>query len=161
MTLHHIAADGWSQGLLWRELGTLYAAYARGQPSPLPELPLQYADFAVWQKAWLQGAGARAAVGLLAEPTAGPRAAGVAHGPPAAAATIVSGASRDFAVCRRGLAGQLRQLGRPQERDVAHDVAGRVPDAAGALQRAGGHRRRIADRRPAAGRVGTPRSASS
>jgi amino acid adenylation domain-containing protein len=55
LTLHHVAADGWSLSLLWRELGTLYAAFSQGQPSPLPELPLRYADFAVWQRDWLRG----------------------------------------------------------------------------------------------------------
>ncbi|CAG0934561.1 nonribosomal peptide synthetase DhbF [Thermoflexales bacterium] len=55
LTLHHIAADGWSMGVLLKELATLYAAYSAGQPSPLPELPIQYADFAYWQRAWLSG----------------------------------------------------------------------------------------------------------
>ena len=54
-TLHHITSDGWSMGVLNRELGVLYEAFANGQPSPLPELPIQYADFAVWQREWLQG----------------------------------------------------------------------------------------------------------
>jgi amino acid adenylation domain-containing protein len=54
LTLHHIVADGWSIGILLRELVALYAAFCLGQPSPLPELPLQYADFAVWQRQWLQ-----------------------------------------------------------------------------------------------------------
>jgi hypothetical protein len=54
-TMHHIASDGWSMGVLNRELGVLYEAFARGQPSPLAELPIQYADFAVWQRGWLQG----------------------------------------------------------------------------------------------------------
>jgi hypothetical protein len=54
-TMHHIASDGWSMGVLNRELGVLYEAFARGQPSPLAELPIQYADFAVWQREWLQG----------------------------------------------------------------------------------------------------------
>jgi thioesterase domain-containing protein len=49
-TLHHIIADGWSKGLLLRELGQLYAAFATGKPSPLPELPLQFADYAQWQQ---------------------------------------------------------------------------------------------------------------
>lgn len=53
--IHHIIADGWSMGVLIRELGELYVAYASGQLSPLPELPIQYADFAVWQRQWLQG----------------------------------------------------------------------------------------------------------
>ncbi len=55
LTLHHIASDGWSLGVLVREVTALYAAYAQGEPSPLPELPVQYADFAVWQHSWLHG----------------------------------------------------------------------------------------------------------
>ena len=55
LTIHHIAADGWSLGVLYRELSTLYGVQAGGQASRLPELPLQYADFAVWQRHWLQG----------------------------------------------------------------------------------------------------------
>ena len=55
LTLHHIVTDGWSMGVLLRELAALYAAFARGRPSPLPELPVQYADFAVWQRRWLAG----------------------------------------------------------------------------------------------------------
>ena len=55
LTLHHIVADGWSMGVLLRELATLYAAFAAGRPSPLPELPIQYADFALWQRRWLDG----------------------------------------------------------------------------------------------------------
>ncbi len=56
MTLHHIVSDGWSQGILVRELGALYAAAAAGRPSPLPPLAIQYADFAVWQRRALSGA---------------------------------------------------------------------------------------------------------
>ncbi|MBW8873686.1 MAG: non-ribosomal peptide synthase/polyketide synthase [Acidobacteria bacterium] len=55
LTMHHVASDGWSMGLLVREVTALYAAFAQGQPSPLPELPVQYADFAVWQRSWLHG----------------------------------------------------------------------------------------------------------
>jgi len=55
LTLHHIAADGWSMGVLVRELTQLYTAYRQGQPSPLPNLPIQYADFAAWQRSYLQG----------------------------------------------------------------------------------------------------------
>ncbi|MBO0800030.1 MAG: non-ribosomal peptide synthetase, partial [Blastocatellia bacterium] len=54
-TLHHIISDGWSMGVLAREMGTLYEAFANGRPSPLPELQIQYADFAQWQRQWLQG----------------------------------------------------------------------------------------------------------
>jgi len=53
--LHHIVADGWSLGVLVQELGALYRAFAAGEPSPLPPLPVQYADYAVWQRQWLDG----------------------------------------------------------------------------------------------------------
>jgi hypothetical protein len=56
MTMHHIVSDGWSIGLLFRELGAIYEAFAGGKSSPLPPLPIQYADFAVWQREALQGA---------------------------------------------------------------------------------------------------------
>ncbi|HSS51912.1 MAG TPA: amino acid adenylation domain-containing protein, partial [Thermoanaerobaculia bacterium] len=55
LTMHHIVSDGWSMGILVREVTALYAAMAEGRPSPLPELPVQYADFAVWQHSWLHG----------------------------------------------------------------------------------------------------------
>jgi acyl transferase domain-containing protein/acyl carrier protein len=56
LTMHHIVSDGWSLGLLIREVGTLYRALLEGRPSPLPALPIQYADFAVWQSRWLDAA---------------------------------------------------------------------------------------------------------
>ena len=54
-TVHHIVFDGWSAGILVSEIGALYSACRDGQPSPLPELPVQYADFTQWQSGWLQG----------------------------------------------------------------------------------------------------------
>ncbi|HYH44642.1 MAG TPA: amino acid adenylation domain-containing protein, partial [Thermoanaerobaculia bacterium] len=55
LAMHHIVSDGWSKGVLTRELTTLYAAFLEGRPSPLPELEIQYADFALWQRRRLQG----------------------------------------------------------------------------------------------------------
>ncbi|MCA1845786.1 MAG: condensation domain-containing protein, partial [Actinobacteria bacterium] len=55
LTTHHIVADGWSASVLRRELSVLYGAFCCGQPSPLRPLPIQYADFSVWQRGWLQG----------------------------------------------------------------------------------------------------------
>ncbi|MEW5930148.1 MAG: amino acid adenylation domain-containing protein, partial [Gemmatimonadota bacterium] len=87
VNLHHVVGDGWSLGVFFRELSALYRAFAAGASSPLPELPVQYADFAVWQRAWLSGETLEAQVGywkqelggappLLEVPTDRPRAPG-------------------------------------------------------------------------------------
>jgi amino acid adenylation domain-containing protein len=55
LVLHHIVCDGWSLGVLLREMGLLYTAYTQAQPSPLEPLRVQYADYALWQRRWLQG----------------------------------------------------------------------------------------------------------
>jgi amino acid adenylation domain-containing protein len=56
LSMHHIVSDGWSLEVMIRELVALYTAFAAGLPSPLPVLPVQYADFALWQRRWLGGA---------------------------------------------------------------------------------------------------------
>ena len=55
LTMHHLVSDGWSHGVFWREVAVLYKAFTTEQPSPLPALPIQYADFAYWQQQWVQG----------------------------------------------------------------------------------------------------------
>ena len=55
VVIHHIASDGWSCGILWRELAAYYSAFSQGNSVSLPELPIQYADYAVWQREWLSG----------------------------------------------------------------------------------------------------------
>jgi amino acid adenylation domain-containing protein/FkbH-like protein len=55
LNTHHVASDGWSMALYVRELSELYSAFVEGKPSPLPELPIQYVDFALWQRKWIQG----------------------------------------------------------------------------------------------------------
>ncbi|HET9226008.1 MAG TPA: condensation domain-containing protein, partial [Thermoanaerobaculia bacterium] len=52
--MHHIVSDGWSMGIFVRELGELYRGFVSGEPAELPELPIQYADFATWQRQWLR-----------------------------------------------------------------------------------------------------------
>ncbi|WP_186014296.1 non-ribosomal peptide synthetase/type I polyketide synthase [Burkholderia gladioli] len=90
LTLHHIVADGWSIGVLMRELAALYTAYTEGRPSPLAPLELQYTDFSAWQRGWLAdgvmqrqlaywSAQLRDAPPLLAFPTDRPRTARRGH----------------------------------------------------------------------------------
>ncbi|HEX2092924.1 MAG TPA: condensation domain-containing protein, partial [Longimicrobiaceae bacterium] len=109
-TLHHIVCDGWSMGILVREVSTLYAAFSRGEEVRLPELPIQYADYAVWQRGWLSGGTLEAEIGwwrerlvgaptLLELPTDRPRPA-VASG---AAATRAVRVGADTAARLRAL----------------------------------------------------------
>ena len=53
--MHHIVSDGWSIAVLFNELSVLYRAFVRGESDPLPELAVQYPDYAVWQRHWMQG----------------------------------------------------------------------------------------------------------
>ncbi|HEX2643237.1 MAG TPA: condensation domain-containing protein, partial [Thermoanaerobaculia bacterium] len=69
--LHHIISDGWSTGVLVSEVAALYGAFLEGRPSPLPPLPVQYADFARWQRTWLQGEALRAQIAFWRERLAG------------------------------------------------------------------------------------------
>jgi amino acid adenylation domain-containing protein/non-ribosomal peptide synthase protein (TIGR01720 family) len=55
LNMHHIVSDGWSMDVFAREIKSLYGAFCAGKPSPLPDLPIQYADFALWQREWLKG----------------------------------------------------------------------------------------------------------
>jgi amino acid adenylation domain-containing protein len=55
VTMHHVISDGWSLGILVREVSALYKAFSAGEASPLAELPIQYADFSVWQRQWVSG----------------------------------------------------------------------------------------------------------
>ncbi len=137
LTMHHIISDGWSLGVLGQELATLYEAYQAGESSPLAELAIQYADFAVWQREWLRGEVLekqleywREQLGgelpVLELPTDRPRPARQSYR--GAAANIEVSAEVSAAV--EGT--RARRWG-----DVVHDVAGGVQGAAVALQRAG------------------------
>jgi len=64
LVMHHIVSDNWSIGIFLHEMAALYNAFSHGQPSPLPELPLQYADFALWQRSRETGQGKELAVQL-------------------------------------------------------------------------------------------------
>ena len=68
---HHFVHDGWSFGVFLRELAAIYPAFARGEPSPLPELPVQFADFAVWHREVMRGARAQADLAYWKDKLAG------------------------------------------------------------------------------------------
>ena len=92
LTMHHIVSDGWSMGVLFRELGALYAAFARGEPDPLPPLPVQYADYAVWHRRWVEGPVLEAQAEYWTRDAGRrARAAGAAHRPPAPGAAGLRG----------------------------------------------------------------------
>ncbi len=138
-TLHHIASDGWSTGVLVGEIAAIYGAFVQDQPSPLPELAIQYADFALWQRQWLDGEILDRQVdywldqldpppSLLGLPTDFPRPAGAAL--PRQPGQLRGGA---------GHPGGAARAGSPPPDHAVHDRHGGLPDPAGALLGAGRH----------------------
>jgi non-ribosomal peptide synthetase component F len=71
LTQHHVVSDGWSIGVLSRELSTLYQAFRQGQANPLPPLTIQYPDYAAWQRGWLSGELLERQIGYWREALAG------------------------------------------------------------------------------------------
>ncbi|MET0399300.1 MAG: amino acid adenylation domain-containing protein, partial [Longimicrobiaceae bacterium] len=149
ITMHHVVGDGWSIDVLVSELSSLYAAFGHGEPSPLAELPVQYADFAAWQREWLSGEVLEAQIGywkarlagvapLLEVPTDHPRAIGQSpragtHGfvlSPAVAEALRALSRREGATLFMTLlAGWQALLGRYAGREdvvVGSPVAGRT-----------------------------------
>ena len=98
LTMHHIVTDGWSFGVAIRELTILYESARAGVPSPLPELPIQYADFAAWQRNWLQGDVLDRLVRYWTRQLAGVPALELPTDRPRPAVRTARGANRTFAV---------------------------------------------------------------
>ncbi|HEV7517758.1 MAG TPA: amino acid adenylation domain-containing protein, partial [Thermoanaerobaculia bacterium] len=113
LTLHHIAADGWSMEVLVRELAALYGAFCAGRRSPLPELPIQYADFAVWQRAWLSGTVLEAQTAYWRQALAGAPTLDLPTDRPRPAVRSPRGAGRKMALSP-GLSADLRRFARGQ-----------------------------------------------
>jgi non-ribosomal peptide synthetase component F/thioesterase domain-containing protein len=156
ITMPHIVCDGWSNGILLRELTALYAAYSTGQPSPLTELSLQYADFACWQNEWLKTADLRddlaywrnqlhGRLPLLELPSDHPAPAGmVAKGdtetltlPPAFVATVKEFCKREeitmFMLFLAVFKAMLYRYTGQDDILVGSPVAGRTPDTEGVV----------------------------
>ncbi len=112
VAMHHIVSDGWSIGVLVRELGELYAAGRAGRPATLPPLPVQYADYAAWQKSWLHGETLDALLAWWREELAdAPQTLDLPIDRPRPAVSVTPGAEKPFAV-PAALAGALADLGR-------------------------------------------------
>ena len=118
VNLHHIISDGWSMGILFRELASLYGAFSLGAPSPLPELPIQYADFAVWQRKWLSGERLAAELDYWRRQLAGiPESLELPFDHPRPAVESFRGATESFALpveLARGLSALTRDRGATQ-----------------------------------------------
>ena len=160
LAVHHGAFDEWSLDVLHSELSALYAAFTRGKPSPLPELDLQYADFAAWQRRAAGVGRSPAAARLLALGSWRTRPSSSSFPP-----TIRVPRSRPIAGGRIGfdiqpeLAAELKRAGPAPRRHAVHDLPGRLPGAPAPALRAedrpGRHARRqpLALRARAAGRA--------
>ncbi|MDT0478079.1 condensation domain-containing protein, partial [Streptomyces sp. DSM 41014] len=96
LSMHHIVSDGWSIGVLTRELGELYAAALHKQDAQLPDLPVQYADFAIWQRQWLQGEVLDRQLGYWREQLTGLEPLELPTDHPRPAERTGKGASQDF-----------------------------------------------------------------
>jgi amino acid adenylation domain-containing protein len=98
LVLHHIISDGWSLSLLVRELTQLYEAFSQGKPSPLADLGFQYADYAVWQRDWLQGEELERQLAYWRRQLAGAPPLNLSTDRPATAATSDNGVTLTFAL---------------------------------------------------------------
>ncbi|GCF07266.1 condensation domain-containing protein [Dictyobacter arantiisoli] len=95
--VHHIAFDAWSAGIFLREMLTLYEAYIQDKPSPLAELPAQYADFAYWQRSWLQGKELERLIAYWQKQLRGAKALEMTTDHPRPPVAVFEGASQPFA----------------------------------------------------------------
>ena len=100
LTLHHIVVDGWSLGVLIRETAALYRAFHQGAVSPLPELPIQYTDFAIWQREWFQGERLAEQLGYWKQQLAGATPLQFPSDRSLSAQTTLAGATLNFTVPR-------------------------------------------------------------
>ena len=111
LSLHHVASDGWSTGVLAREFTALYESYREGRQADLPDLPAQYADFAVWQRQWLQGEALQSQLDYWRRRLAAAPALELPADRPRTAAVSRRGGSAPFQLSK-DLTGELKALSR-------------------------------------------------
>jgi amino acid adenylation domain-containing protein/non-ribosomal peptide synthase protein (TIGR01720 family) len=111
LTLHHIVSDGWSTGVFFSELAALYRMFCEGKPSPLPELEIQYADFAAWQRQWMSGERLEAQLDYWKKRLAGLTRLRLPTDYPRPAVTTYRGAFHSFTISRN-VSEALLQLAR-------------------------------------------------
>ena len=153
LTMHHIISDGWSMGVFFRELSALYAAFATGQDSPLPPLPIQYADFALWQRGRLQGAVLAEQLGYWKRRLAGLPLLALPTDRPRPAAPSFQGAGHYFTLPAE-LAERLRALSTRAGVTLFMTLLAGFAALFGALHRPDRYRGGRADRQPQPGRAG-------
>ncbi|HEX2208939.1 MAG TPA: amino acid adenylation domain-containing protein, partial [Longimicrobium sp.] len=114
LAMHHVVGDGWSLGILFREMFALYDAFAADRESPLPPLPVRYADYAAWQREWLAGDELDSQVAFWREQLSGaPALLELPLDRPRPAVQSYRGGSHSFAVCAE-TANRLRSLARDE-----------------------------------------------
>ena len=146
LTMHHIVSDGWSTGILIREMATLYVAFCAGGSSPLPALPIQYADFAHWQRQWLQGEVLETQIAYWKQQLAGaPAVIDLPTDHPRPAVQTFRGAHQSL-VLPRHLQEGLQSAESPGRGDPVHDVVGGVQGLVVSLHGSGRPDRGHADR---------------
>jgi amino acid adenylation domain-containing protein/non-ribosomal peptide synthase protein (TIGR01720 family) len=114
LAMHHIVADGWSMEVMVREIAAVYAAFAAGRPSPLPELPVQYADFALWQRRWLSGEVLERQLAYWRQQLAGVAVLELATDRPRPPAQTFAGATAELELAAGPLLGELHAIARRQ-----------------------------------------------
>jgi amino acid adenylation domain-containing protein len=146
---HHIISDGWSIGVLVKEVSTLYSAFSQGRADPLPPLALQYADYAAWQRHWLQGQALREQTEYWKSHLAG--APELLDLPLDRARPALRGGGRELQAVGRTEPG-AEATGPAPRGDAVHDAAGRLGRVDGAPERAKRRGDRHAGGQPAAAR---------
>ncbi len=132
VVMHHIISDDWSMGVLVREVASLYRAFTAGQPSPLVNLPIQYAEYAVWQRDRLQGETLERLLNYWHEHLQGVAPLRVADRSAALSARRAGGRDAHGALAL-GAGRAVATIGTKRRGDALHDTAGRLSGPAPSL----------------------------